>query len=177
LSVAIEQIREDYRKELSFSKYYLDDAAEDQPEKFDRWNQKYIDALSEKEIAQRDLKNKKSELDSRARELGSLGETDLLESEMRLYGKLTESSIANAIEVHPEVIKLKVAFSNAKHLTDVYEGAVEAFQQRRTMIKELERLFVTGYFGDVDVVRESEVKKKIAETTKVPKKKSPRRRR
>jgi hypothetical protein len=168
----IEPIREKYRFDLGFSKYLLDDATENQSDRFDYWNQKYVDAMAYLEAEQRELSEIKTKLEGRLRLAIADEDIVIKEDEFECY-KSTEGAITSAVEGHKDAKAQKFEIAKSKVLSNTYKGAVEAFSQRKSMIKECSRLAVMSYFGDIHFIRKQreEVKKEIAKTTKVPKKK------
>ena len=163
----IGRIRREYREQLKFSRWKLDDACENQPELFDRWQQDLVDAMALQEMEKDRLSGVRAELDSKLRK--ALAEKDELVSveEFDCY-KSTEGAIALSVDNHSDMKKahLKVAYAVLK--VNVLKGATEAFQQRKSMLQQMTQLFITGYFGDVEYGRK-EFDKKVSVEVKIPK--------
>jgi oligoribonuclease NrnB/cAMP/cGMP phosphodiesterase (DHH superfamily) len=146
----IKKVRITYRKQLKISKYYLDDAAEEQPGLFDKWYQRYVDEYAKLELMEDDF-NKK------IRKAIVEGDSKFL-TKHGLHST-TEKAITRAIEGH---------VTDQRWLVKTLEGAYKAFDQRRQSIKMLQELFISSYFGDVDSVRMREVRERISKATRVP---------
>jgi hypothetical protein len=165
----IEKLREEAQTDLTFSKYKLDDAAEKQAILYDKWHQRYVDALSYLEVEKRNLSEVKAELEGKLRKALVEGDTSISEFEFSCY-KATEGAISTAIDNHKGVKEITLKISSWKKEVDVLKGIADAFQQKRSMIKVIAELTLIGYLGDLDYVKKqkSEIDQQIAETTRVP---------
>lgn len=61
--------------------------------------------------------------------------------------KITETAIANAILIHPDYKKDYETYLTAKYECDMAQAAVNAFEQRKSALENLVRLFGQQYFA------------------------------
>lgn len=175
LTLDIETIREEYRQEAKFSRYFLDEAAEGQALLYDKWHQRHVDLMADQEATSRELSELKSTLDGEIRALAAEGDPTILANKFGIY-KVTESAVANAIDINENVKTLQKKLAKIKYYTNSVRGIIDSLQQRKSMIKELGELAVMSYFGDIDYIRQQrkqsgqnkEIEKEIASKTKVP---------
>jgi hypothetical protein len=167
----IEKVRADYRAELSFSKYYLDDASENQSERFDRWSSLRADARALREWLERQRKYKRRHHEHEIRRLSNSNNAED-KAQLKLtyeLDKVTEASLALAARRQQEVIDLDWMIFWSGRLEGVLEAAKESFDSRKAMIQVAQRLALAQYFGDVAEGRRREFEDRAAaETAVVP---------
>ena len=69
------------------------------------------------------------------------------------YGlaKTTESSIASAVTLHPQVVEANVKAIKADAKVDQFAALRDAYQHRKSMLQMEAQLYIANYFGDVEV--------------------------
>lgn len=154
-------LKDEYRNDLSLSRHSLDEHAEGQHDKFEKWHSAYIEI---KDICSQillDLSRSKAELDSLIR-------MTPIEDLPEIYGipKITEGSVANTIERNEEIIELTDYQRQALKRRDILYGAVETFRERANMIVVLMNLYKSQYFERNFV--DNDTMDKIAEEVKLP---------
>lgn len=163
-------LRKTYRKELVLDKNNLDEDAEGQHVKLEKWHSLWVEMKDVTLGIDQMVKEKAANLDG---EIRSCSTEDLLD----MYGipKITESAVHGAVESHKDYIELIKLRREGVKRRDVLVGAVEAFRDRSSMVKVLKDLFVAQYFDRTrDVVKQKE-EKVIAESVTVPKRRIMRR--
>ncbi|NIU01110.1 MAG: hypothetical protein GWN01_09345 [Nitrosopumilaceae archaeon] len=82
-----------------------------------------------------------------------------LDQQIRQYpdfyqiAKITEGSIQSTILKDPEYRKTAEEYINAKHEYELAQGAVKAFDQRKTALENLVRLHGASYFAGPSIPR------------------------
>jgi len=163
----VENLRKEYREDLQFSRYKLDDAVEPQADLFDKWHQKWVDWIASQETQKRAIGERHVELEMRLRKALAEEDVETTTVEFKCY-KATEAAILSAVDNHKDLKELQLELVRTNKIVNTLRGALEAFQQRKSMIQEMCRLFLVGYFGDVEAVRNREIDEKLARATTVP---------
>lgn len=173
----VQKIREQFRQDLAFSKFDLDEAAENQPLVFDEWNQRWISENAQLDVLQRGLIEEKAKLDVHIRRHIAINNTVELEK-LEIY-KTTEGALTAAIDNNPKISRTVKKIAEQRYLVNVLKGAVESFQQRRSMLKGLIELEIAGYMGDSSDARKRRILQQATHTASSPGSipRSPRRRR
>lgn len=166
----VEQIRQDYRAELPFNKYFLDDASENQSMRFDRWNSLAADARSLKEWLERQRKYKRRHHEHEIRRLGNSKDPADAVSLKLTYEleKVTEAGLALAARRQQEIIDLDWLIFWATRLVGVLEGGAESFRSRKEMVQVAQRLALGQYFGDVAEGRQRHFEQCVTTKIEVP---------
>jgi len=94
--------------------------------------------------AQRDLEAAKNELSVRKAEL-----LIRISADPSVYGlqKATVDSLAAAVTVQPEVVKLEAQIVQLQHDVAIFKATVEAIRQRGSSLDNETRLFQAGYWS------------------------------
>jgi len=73
------------------------------------------------------------------------------------YGlvKVTESSVSSAIVLHPEVQRTRDEWIQAERDADIAASLRDAYQHRKSMLQMETELYVSNYFGEVEVNQNS----------------------
>jgi len=131
-----EQITE-IEQDLFIDKNSLDFECIDQPKRFLKWSKKMAEAIREKDeskramIVTRAMRN--SDIRSRPGEYG--------------VEKVTEGSIAAALENQEDVQTAEQLIIDNQYAVNIYTGAKEAFEQRKSMLEKLVNLYISGYYS------------------------------
>lgn len=131
----------DYKKDLEIDKYALDAECMDQPRKFMEWSENLADAMAELDRADQKLDVKKAQV-----------EQDIRKDPDKYYvDKVTDASVKAAVTVDGQVKEAHEAWVQAKHQVGILMAARGAMEQRRSMLENLVKLFLSGYWADPKV--------------------------
>lgn len=151
-----------YREDLQLDKHSLDEHMEEQHLRFEKWCALLTEMKDLYYAADQMVKTERARIDSEIR----LCEPDSLEGRFGL-SKLSEAAINGAIERHGDYLETLSLLRAARTRKDLLEGCVEAFRDRRSMLKYLTELYVAQYYDRSQVSR-SRVEETIAKHTRVP---------
>lgn len=128
----------DFREDIRLDKFALDSEAEMNPNMLHDHGMALADAKAQRDHAdhQVDMIVAATELDIRGKDPKSFG-----------VDKYTEAIVKALVEVDPAVIKAKQTLLAAKEDTYLREASVNALNDKSSMIKVLQNLFTTGYYG------------------------------
>jgi hypothetical protein len=131
----------EFEKDLEIDKFSLDAECLDQPRKFMKWSADYADSLAERDRADQKLEVTKAQVEQEVRK------------NPELYGldKVTEASIKAAVTISREVDVAFEEWVEAKHRVGIMMAAREALEQRKNMLENLVKLFLSGYWSDPKV--------------------------
>lgn len=135
----------DYQKELSIDKFALDGECMDQPRRYFTYASLWSDAVRERDKAKQDLKIAKAKAVAEIKNNPSVVGLD----------KWTDVAGGIAIENHPEVVRTVDALIEAERKEGILFAAVEAFRDRKGMLTSLVQLYLSGYWSDVKLPKES----------------------
>lgn len=125
---------EEFQQYLQIDKTKLDEAMASQGDLFFRVGEAYANAVSERDAAKEALNAVDAEL---SRDCRVPGKTDQ---------KMTEGSIKDIVQGHPQHAQAFELYNNAKHLAERLSALRDAFQERGRMLRDLGNLYATGYF-------------------------------
>ena len=136
-SESVESILEDLQPGLRIDEHALDDACQRQPELFQRVSDELTFAISRRDEAKIIVAEVEAAVDLEIRNKG------------REREKLTDRGIAAMVR-----IDRRVQTASREHLRLAHEAArlaslKESFQQRSYMLKEMTKLYLASYFGDI----------------------------
>jgi hypothetical protein len=144
-------MKTEFEKDLEIDKYSLDAECLDQPRKFMEWSQDYADAVSEQDRADQKLEVVKAQVEMEARK----------NPESFGLEKVTDNSIKAAVTMSKKVMEAHEAWVMTKHQVNVLRAGREALEQRKTMLENLVKLFLSGYWADPKI--KPEAKEALAE--------------
>jgi len=133
----------DYKQDIKINRFALEKEVEEQPTK-------YLFYSEEQAEAKRKRDRKKDKLDqilaNEEMRIRWLTKVELVEE----FGidKLTETSIKAAVTGSQVVIDAKKEYSEASHRQMLTEGHARAFEQRKSALDNLVRLWIAGYYSD-----------------------------
>jgi hypothetical protein len=133
----------DYEKELEIDKYALDTECLDQPRRFMVWSEQLATASAERDRTEQQRKIIEAQVEQKIR-----GNPDAY------GGKLTEAGIKSHITINSEVIDAQKAEIDASYRVNVLLSAKQAFEQRRSMLENLVKLFLSGYWAEPKIKEE-----------------------
>ena len=169
LERSVDDYKEELYEELEFDKHALDDEYEGQPRKYMDWAILYGKALLLRKRKEGEIDRVKGKVDLEVRkEPRNFG----LETDSK--GKVMESAIKSVINNHKDVIQAEEEFYKVYALLKLFEHAVEAFKQRKELLRGEGELWVNKYYARVEVherTAEKEIsREEIAEDlqTKIP---------
>ncbi len=127
----------DILQDLDIDKDRLDFESIDQPKRFF----KYAKAEAGAEKGRRNLKRKTSV------KRAELSLSIRANSEHYGLGKVTDAAIMSVLEIQPEVEELENELNEAIYQSDIYGAAKNAFEERKTSIENLVKLYNQGYWS------------------------------
>ena len=135
--------------EIRIDKYNLDEECSLQPLRFADIALEYEEACKERDNLKLKLEELKAKKDL------------LIRSKPESFGvtKVTEAVIQSVINADSEVLALEKKYLESKYEANRLGAYREAFQQRKSMIKELGELWIADYYGAPEVKKEVENKK------------------
>jgi hypothetical protein len=130
----------DYSKDLEINKHSLDNELLTQAQKMLRYSSEHAQAMYNRDRAKQSLDIVKANLDASIRaELTSAG------------AKFTEAVVDGKIRTAPTYIEAQEKYQKAEHEVQVLLGAVMAMNARRSMLENLVKLFLSGYWSEPHV--------------------------
>lgn len=138
-------MEKEYEKDLEIDKYALDAECMDQPRRFIHWAEALAEASSVRDRMDQSL------------------DVTLAQTEMKVrkdptaYGleKVTDASVKALVTIDPFVVKAEELLIQAKHRVNILFAAKEAFEQRKSMLENLVKLFLSGYWSDPKIKGEA----------------------
>lgn len=126
-----------YEKDIEIDGEALDQEWLEQPKLMLRYTRHLADMKKNLDDAKQELDISKAEADKKIR------------TNPEKYGieKITEASVANAILNEKGYKAAYTAFLEAKYETDMAQGAVQAFEQRKSALENLVKLYGQNYFA------------------------------
>jgi hypothetical protein len=133
-----------YEKDLEIDKYALDTECMDQPRKFSHWAEVLAEATAERDRADQNVDVVKAQIETAMR------------ADPVTWGldKVTDASIKAAVTQNDKVVHTVEALIKAKYRVNVLFAAKEAFEQRKSMLENLVKLFLSGYWSDPRIPKE-----------------------
>lgn len=126
----------DFRNDVKLDRFNLEVEAERQPSLFQYWSEQLADAKSERDRMDNRLKTRSAEIEL---EIRRCPPPDI---------KLTESVVAAYIQSNVELEGMRAELlAQQKHVAHL-EGAVRAFEQKKSMIEVQMRLWAAGYYSN-----------------------------
>ena len=135
----------DYEKDLEIDKYALDAECLDQAHKFAKWSEGLADAFSERDRMEQALNVTKAQVDKDIRTTPAQFGLE----------KVTETAVLNLVILDKRTQKAEADLIQANHTVGLYMTAKGAFEQRKSMIENLIKLFLSGYWSDPKVEKKS----------------------
>lgn len=141
----------DLHKDACIDKYDLDVQAEDHPHVVEKWLELLTQAQAQLKKAKEVLENKEAQLFLKAKtgEISSLG------------SKPTDSLVKAWVKTQPECRKLQRRKRKAENSVGYLQNARSVLEHRKAMIKEINAMWITGYFAKPHVSKE--IKEKLDE--------------
>ena len=135
----------EFEQDLRMDKYSLDLECLNQPRLFTKWADKLADAVAERDRADQKVEVVKAEVEQSIR------------VNPQKYGidKVTEATIKSYVTTSQEVNKAIEDWIQAKHVVGLLMSAKEAMEQRKSMLEELVKLYLSGYWADPKIPKES----------------------
>jgi hypothetical protein len=157
-----EDYEKEYKEELKFDRYRLDEEYERQPELYMDWAKLYGQVRRERKWAEREVDRVKATIGLKVRRDSE---------ELGLGKKPTEAAIKEIILTSEEVIEAQNYFFQVYELVYILEGAVKAFEQRKELLKGCGELWKGGYYSSVpevveDLSERAENKKELSKSTR-----------
>jgi len=134
----------DYEKDIIIDEEALDFECLEQPRLMLKYTRIEAESIKELDLASENLSLVRAELDKAIR----------LDPEKFGIEKVTETAITNVILSNEEYQKANKSLIEAKFDSKVAQGAVRAFDQRKSMLETLTRLHGQQYFAGPKVPRD-----------------------
>lgn len=117
----------------------LDFECIDQPRRFMKWSEKFARAIKDRDTAKKaaSLLRSDTSMDIRSR------------PEAYHLEKVTEGGVQATLESLDTVKEADDEVIEANYIMNVMAGAKDAFEQRRSMLESLIKLYISGYFSQV----------------------------
>lgn len=153
LRKSVKEYKEEIDTELRFDKYRLDEEYEEQPRRFLEWAILYGQSLTLRKRAEAKVDRVKGDVD-----------LDVRKSPMKHgltpddKGKVMESAIKSAVVNSNKVMAAEEDFYLIYELSSLFKHAMEAFIQRKELLKGEGELWINKYYS-TPVVRENEARK------------------
>ena len=125
---------------LAISKYELDTECIQQSQLFMEAGAKYVEAAEQRDIAKLEMETVWAELDKNMREAAA-----------ERKEKMTEGAIENSIQRHPSYQAAHLHYIHKKAQADYAEIRKRAFEQRKSMLELVCKLYLSEYFSDINV--------------------------
>ncbi len=134
-----------YERDLEIDKYALDAECMDQPRRFIHWAELLAEATAMKDRSDQALEVTKAQVEQEVR----------INPEAFGIDKVTEAAIKSHTTTHPKVIKAYEEWVQAKYQVNILFAAKEALEQRKSMLENLVKLFLSGYWSDPKIKGEA----------------------
>jgi hypothetical protein len=153
LKKSIKAYKEEQYAEVGFDKHHLDEEYEEQPRKFMDWAILYGQSLTLRKRAEAKIDRVKGQVDLDVRK--NPAKYNLVPDDK---GKVMESAIKSAVVNSEEVMAAEEDFYQVYELSNLFKHAMEAFIQRKELLKGEGELWINKYYPS-PVVRESEARR------------------
>jgi len=145
-----------YKKDLEIDKFNLDEECENQPRKFAKWAEKYIETKKERDKIKQKIKVKRAEVEKNIR---------YTPEDYGLNGKITEAMVKAEVELHREVQELENELIEKNYEVGILEVAKEAFQDRKKELENEIGLYIGNYWSTPNPKIVESIKKEIEDKT------------
>lgn len=156
LKKSVGAYREELYAEERFDKHRLDEEFEEQPRRFTDWALLYGQSLTLRKRAEAKIDRVKGSVDLEIRK--NPMKYGLTPDDK---GKIMESAIKSAVVNSEEVMAAEEGFYQVYELSNLFKYAVEAFIQRKELLKGEGELWINKYYSS-PVVRENEARRQVA---------------
>lgn len=133
-----------YEKDLEIDKFALDAECLDQPHRFMTWSKQWADAIAERDRLEQKVKIVEAQV-----------EQNIRNNPESYGGKLTEAGIKSLVTTSSEVIQIREELIEISHQANTLLAARQAMEQRRSMLENLVKLFLSGYWADPKIKQET----------------------
>lgn len=144
----------DYQNDLLINEHELDEEWITQPSKYMSYSADLAQAIYNRNRAKENLDVIEASLDSEARR----------EPTPAGLGKATETAIKNWIKLQDTYREALEAYHDSDLEANLLQGAVNAFNHRKTALENLVKLFLAGYFSEPNLGKEAEPLRERAAT-------------
>ena len=134
-----------YNEDLKIDILELDKEWAYQPRKLMQWSELLAEAKKSMRKIKTEIPVKEAEIELQIRKNPTAFTT---------IEKITESVIKACVETHPEIVELNKKLTEAEYEVDLLDGAVKAFEQRKTALENEVKLLGQQYFSAPKVPKE-----------------------
>jgi len=138
-----DEVEEMARNDLKLNRYRLEEASQDQPEKFHDWYQIAEDAAAELKEFERATARVRSEVALKVRRMTK----DQL-NEKYGFTVLSEGAVKEIVELDASVVFRENKLKEVKRLYNKLKGFVDTARSRHSMIKVLTELYTSKYWSN-----------------------------
>lgn len=143
----------DYQKDLEIDKFALDAECLDQARRFMVWSEQLANAMADRDHTEQKLKVTEAQVEQNIRNNPPVE-------------KLTEAGVKSLIILNEGVKKIHEEFIEASHKANIMLAAKQAMEQRRSMLENLVKLYLSGYWADPKIKAEDGDKMTQASTNR-----------
>ena len=122
----------DIRLDTKLNRFALELEAERQTSLVAHWGEVLANAKQERDKAELDLDVLKAQKGNHYR---------------ATLAKATADAVKDAVQSDPEVIQAQQNWNDAQHLVDITYSAVNAIDQKKSMIETLAKLYLSNYYN------------------------------
>lgn len=138
-------------KDLEIDKFNLDNECITQPELYASYSDMAISSAEERDLARLEMETLEATLDEKIRlEYRDRGE------------KVTEKVVETSILRNTDYIEAQLKYIKKKTEAAKLDAMRQAFEQRKSMLEMVCRLFLGEYYSDISVKDKGKVSEKIA---------------
>lgn len=144
----IEKLREEYREELLIDRYNLHVCLEENVNSYDRWNARYVDAISDVEEVELDIKKAKRKIKQVRAKVVIRARKD-----KRPEIKITDSAVEALVEadievenVEKELLDLYEELNTARRKMLALQVAEKDFERAYYVLQALVKMYLSGYY-------------------------------
>jgi len=130
------EIGEDFSVDVKVDRFFLEKACQEHSNIFRVYSEKLAEAKEERNDAKDVLEYTKSKVEMKYRQM------------KEPPVKITEASVTSLVHTHAKVKDAKKDYTAASKAVDTYEAAVRALEHKKSMIDNLVKLWIAGYFSD-----------------------------
>lgn len=137
--------KSEYEQDLEIDKYALDTECMEQPQKFIKWSERLAETTAERDRADQKVEVTKARLEKEMR------------SNPAYYGleKATDAAVKAAVIAHKDTQQAIEEWIDAKYRMSILFAAKEGMEQKRSMLENLIKLFLSGYWADPKLPKEA----------------------
>lgn len=131
-----------FKDDITIDRDMLEEECETHPTKYAHWIEMYVHAVALRDQLKRECEQVRAKLSLEVRRDKKLLGGDV---------KVTNDSVSEYVLTHKEYIDIESKYLEAKKDTLLLGGVKDAFEHRRQNLQDLVKLWLNGYYSNVDV--------------------------